>query len=208
MGTKRAAEPEGGEDKYGARHWCLTIKARGDYALVIVEDEAEKHALRWANYQREEGGDSGYVHWQAYVEFKKPVKGVTCRLIFAHRGDRGQLRQLERGDVHWERRRGSREQARDYCQKPDSRSSADGSGPFEWGSYCRSDCTDIRCVTPVFCAHCARCHTRYLCSSQREAAWRLATAGEILLETFHEDDMSPWADMFVTNNCMTLIHKL
>jgi len=192
MGSKRK-ESETAPEKYGARHWCLTIRAHKDRPLVIIEDAAIQHKLRFATWQREEGGDTGYVHWQAYAEFAQPVKGVTCRLVWGHRGDRGQLRRLESGDVHWERRRGTRLEARDYCRKEDTRSGSDGSGPFEWGSYCRSDCIYERCnstsdyFAPCPAGKCDGHWHRRACDGQREAFWDLWLLEEIQIDMFPED---------------------
>lgn len=51
---------------------------------------------------------SGVVHLQGYVEFDRRVKMSTLKNIFSKR-------------IHWEKRRGNSQQARDYCSKEDTR---------------------------------------------------------------------------------------
>lgn len=143
--------PDPPADKNGARHWCLTIFVRGD-KLVVNEENATLHDLRYAVGQAELCPETSKRHWQVYVEFKKPVKGVTCRKIFSTlRGDSGQLRQreLEPEQIHWERRRGSREQAREYCKKQESRS-PDGER-LEWGTAHGSHCWGTYCPVSSHC---------------------------------------------------------
>lgn len=71
-------------------------------------------------YQLEKG-ENGTMHLQGYAEFKSPVsikKAQSALQDYQH-------------VVHLEPRRGSREQARDYCQKEDTRMA----GPWETGDF-------------------------------------------------------------------------
>jgi hypothetical protein len=60
------------------------------------------------------------VHAQVYVEFDDAVRIGT--VIKLHRG-------------HWEARKGSRDAARDYCRKQDTRLDDGAAGPFEYGDW-------------------------------------------------------------------------
>ncbi len=102
----------------GYRHWCLTLNnpvLTGEEYL----DALKKHPdIRYAVLQLEEG-DEGTRHFQAYLEFNKQ------KTLFA-------LKVLEpRG--HWEARKGTREQARAYCMKEESRIE----GPWELGDWAK-----------------------------------------------------------------------
>ncbi len=81
-------------------------------------DELKKHDdLRYCVLQLE-AGDNGTPHFQAYMEFKKD------KTLYA-------MKQLE-PRAHWEPRfKGTRDQARQYCMKADTRIS----GPWESGDW-------------------------------------------------------------------------
>jgi len=66
-----------------------------------------------------EKGESGTVHLQGYLELGVPKRLKAIK----------QIPGLEK--AHFERRLGTREQARDYCRKADSRER----GPFEHGNW-------------------------------------------------------------------------
>lgn len=72
--------------------------------------------FRYCIYQQERG-ESGTSHFQGYVEFSSPVRASV-------------ISRLYRG-IHVEKRRGTRDQARDYCRKEDTRED----GPFELGIW-------------------------------------------------------------------------
>lgn len=57
--------------------------------------------------QLEIGEENGTIHWQGYVEFKKRTKLSTLKNILPQ--------------AHWEKRRGTREEARAYCRKEETR---------------------------------------------------------------------------------------
>ncbi len=89
--------------------------------------------LRYSIYQLEQG-DAGTPHWQGYLEFSTPKRLSAVR----------QVPGLER--AHFEPRRGTREQARDYCRKQESRLSE----PVEFGDFggggqgTRNDLSDVK----------------------------------------------------------------
>lgn len=61
---------------------------------------------------------AGNFHFQGYVEFNKPYKiSGLKKILYA---------------AHWERRQGTRDQARDYCMKNDETSR---DGPWEIGTW-------------------------------------------------------------------------
>ena len=73
-------------------------------------------------YQEEICPDTGSLHLQGYVEFRK-----TMRL--------GGLKKLPyMSKVHWEKRKGTREEAKAYCEKEDTRN-PDAPLQFEFGNF-------------------------------------------------------------------------
>lgn len=76
-------------------------------------------------YQEEVCPETGREHLQGYVEFNTSVRF-------------GALKKLPHmAKVHWEKRRGSRQQAHDYCCKEDTRS-PDSPLQFEYGDFKRT----------------------------------------------------------------------
>jgi len=74
---------------------------------------------RYVIYSEESGGENHTHHLQGYVEYEEKKT-----LAF--------LRRLDLG-AHWEIRRGTRRQARDYCTKKDDPTFIDG--PYEFGDW-------------------------------------------------------------------------
>jgi hypothetical protein len=95
--------------------------------------EALIHACekaRYAVYQLEHAPNTGTPHYQGYVEFSSPVRLSYCRRLL---------------DAHWERRRGTRDQARDYCMKEDSRAPNEEAHEIgEWRAGGRGSRNDFR----------------------------------------------------------------
>lgn len=113
-----------------SRHWCFTC-----YDLELVDRLREKlpERVRYLVCQVEEGTDTHRRHLQGYVEITAPVR----------RRQVGEL--LGVPGLHLEPRRGSRDQARAYCQKPETRVD----GPWEFGTWIagqgtRSDLEAVR----------------------------------------------------------------
>jgi len=201
MSRKRVRGPEP-EDKSTARAWCITLFIPDDATPYVVEKEPEEDLekqfegtpqgatnVRYAIWQREICPDTGRVHWQGYIEFASPQRPTALKTaIGVRRGDQRQ-RPLRSGEIHWERRRGTREQARDYCRKQESRDPRDGSGPFEWGTLC-----NINCIWDP-CAYCKRaddaafvhgCHIE------------LVARGEAQMRLFWAPDPCDSSDMLMT----------
>jgi len=97
-----------------ARNWCFTLN-NPTITPEAVWDRFEPW-LRYGVLQLEKG-DSGTPHYQGYVELKKQYRlGAMKRSL---------------PSAHFEVRRGTREEARDYCMKDDSRLD----GPYEFGQF-------------------------------------------------------------------------
>lgn len=98
------------------RAWCFTIN---NPAFPACDLPIPDHA-RYISWQREKG-DAGTVHLQGYAEFSRPVRMAACKRAWP--------------TAHLEPRRGTREQARDYTRKDDTRDEGDDAGPFEHGAW-------------------------------------------------------------------------
>lgn len=97
------------------KYWCWT------WNNPTLTDESTEALFKEAGYSylifEPEFGESGTFHYQGYVEFPK-LKRLS------------QLKKLQPA-IHWERRKGSQQQAIDYCKK-DGRSN-------EWGTPCETN---------------------------------------------------------------------
>lgn len=79
------------------RHYCATFFNEPKDALP--------EGVRYAIYGEEICPTTGKKHWQAYIEFYKPVRMAAVKKMYKDK------------TIHLETRKGSREQARDYCKK-------------------------------------------------------------------------------------------
>lgn len=95
------------------RAWCFT-SFKVDEQLPIENNE-----FRYIIYQREVCLDTGREHFQGYCELFKPARFSKLKLL------------LNDPALHCEVRKGSREQAREYCRKLESRVD----GPWEYGVF-------------------------------------------------------------------------
>jgi len=103
------------------------------YMFTINNPTEEDTPLLWETkyiiYQKERGQE-GTVHLQGYVIFKKAMRISALKKINAR--------------AHWEKRRGTHEQAKAYCSKEDTRIE----GPFAQGEEPaqgkRSDLLEIK----------------------------------------------------------------
>lgn len=98
------------------RNFCFTLNISNDDQLREL-DFSLVPSVRYAVWQLEMG-ESGQLHYQGYVELSSPQRWSALHVA----GLTG---------AHFEGRRGSRDQARDYCRKEDSRVD----GPFEYGTW-------------------------------------------------------------------------
>lgn len=86
----------------GSRNYCMTIHNP-------TSELAEKMVGCWDKYRYliigyEIGGETNKPHFQCYIELHKPARFAAIKKMFG------------RDDIHFEPRRGTREQARDYCR--------------------------------------------------------------------------------------------
>lgn len=98
------------------RNWCFTA-----YNDPNAVDFDEVRTLRYVVFQHEVCPDTGRDHWQGYMEFTVPKRMNEVKDILQDR------------TVHLEQRRGTREEARAYCMKEESR--APGEEPVEYGTW-------------------------------------------------------------------------
>jgi len=100
-----------------SRHWCVTLFN----PPAKLDDVVQKHPhFKYMVYQSEEAPETKKEHLQGYIEFDC-VERVTA------------LQELFGKGNHFEKRHGSREQARQYCMKEESRMA--GSEPTELGEW-------------------------------------------------------------------------
>lgn len=94
------------------RNWCFTLNNK----LLPQDYPFNKEDVKYCIWQHEKGTTE---HTQGYIELTKPVRFAYIK----------KWKDFEGG--HFEKRKGTREQARDYCRKEDSRIN----GPFEYGDF-------------------------------------------------------------------------
>lgn len=97
------------------RDWCFTSYKANFHQDLVTENNLIKYIV----YQKEKCPDTGREHWQGYVQLKKTARMAAVKAIL---GDPA---------AHLEVKRGTRDEARAYCMKEESRIE----GPFEWGSF-------------------------------------------------------------------------
>lgn len=101
-----------------SKFWCFTLFAENDTTpLTPLNYEEDWETARYLVYQEEIAPSSGRHHYQGYVEFTRDKRLTGVRKILP--------------TAHWETRRGTREEARAYCMKTESRHA----GPFEHGEW-------------------------------------------------------------------------
>lgn len=101
------------------RDWCFTLN---NFASTSIDWPA---TVKYAVWQHEVGDGTddvpkGTHHLQGYVEFKAVTRLSACRKILS--------------TAHWEPRKGTDVQARDYCMKDDTHVA----GPWEHGTFVAS----------------------------------------------------------------------
>lgn len=92
------------------RAWVFTLNNPPN--ALDIEDWPVKYVI----YQKEVG-ESGTPHFQGYAEFTKPIRLSGVRRLL--------------GTAHWEPRKGTRDEARAYSSKEDTRVE----GPWEYGDW-------------------------------------------------------------------------
>lgn len=107
------------------RNWCFT-----EYQVDTPLEWPE--FVRYAVYQLERCPDTGRLHFQGYVEFSKVMRLSGCKKVLSK--------------AHWKPKykESTREQARDYCLKTDTRID----GPWVHGKWVKDgERTDLQVVT-------------------------------------------------------------
>ena len=101
-------ESKGGHDTQ-SRDWMLTIRAEGH-----MENEIKalfEKIGAGAVFQRETGADTGYEHFQCFLQVKTPMRFSTLKNHLTNAGFR---------DAHIERRRKSVADCVAYCTKSET----------------------------------------------------------------------------------------
>lgn len=98
-----------------------------------IDLKVELKDARYCIWQKEKCPDTGRLHLQGYTEFKNAIR-IT-----------GAKKWLGDQSAHFETRKGTREQAQEYCKKTESRVE----GPWELGEWikgqgARSDLAEIK----------------------------------------------------------------
>ena len=88
------------------RAWLGTSFAIDDF---VLPEPAEDNYVRYGIAQREVCPDTEREHVQFYIEFTRPVRMAHVKRIVADPA------------AHLEQRRGTRDQARQYCSKEETR---------------------------------------------------------------------------------------
>lgn len=89
--------------------WLFTLnnpeQTNQEY-IQFFDDKITDGTINYCIFQKEKG-TNGTPHLQGYLEFTSKRRLGFCKGILPR--------------AHWEPRKGSREQARDYCSKNDTR---------------------------------------------------------------------------------------
>lgn len=133
MHRKRAGlRPCGHRDKCllcVGRNWCVTIDCHDrktswfDELGIRLSNAVNNGHVRYLVFQVEVGEESKRYHLQGYIELK-----TTQRMSYVKK-------MLDCNEAHLERRSGTRDEARAYCMKADTR--APGYEPIEIGIWVR-----------------------------------------------------------------------
>lgn len=106
-----------------AKHWCLTWNDYDDETFPVL-DEFAQESCSYMIYQQEVGEEEGRPHIQCYFELKqKKRRGTIVNLLGGLGGQ----------SLHLEKRRGTRQAARNYCKKEETR--AEGTQFTEHGEF-------------------------------------------------------------------------
>jgi len=120
-----------------ARAHCLTIQnpiQDPDWSFLAILTGGK---LRCAVWQLEAAPTTGQLHFQAYVEWNKPVRGSVFRSFAADPADFPfEDQSTWCSGIHVEPRRASREAARQYCEVAEWKGESKGKldGPWYWPS--------------------------------------------------------------------------
>jgi len=97
------------------RNWCFT-----SFKVDSFPELSSQH-VKYCVYQREICPETGKEHLQGYIELTKSMRMNAVKCM------------LEDDTLHLERRKGTRNQCRDYCMKEETRK--EGTSPVEFGTF-------------------------------------------------------------------------
>jgi len=113
------------------RNYILTVNNPKETDEEFFEYLKTLQHIKYFTFQREVGENTGTEHFQLYIEFDVGKRFETMKAYFP--------------TAHIESRRGSKKQARDYCQKYETR--MENHEVYEFGEFVengeRSDLNDI-----------------------------------------------------------------
>mgnify|MGYP000033852893 CR=1 FL=1 len=95
-----------------ARTWCYTCHSHDKHDVDVDV------CVRYFIEQLETSPETEKQHLQGYIELNKPQRLSWLKKHFCN-------------EAHWEVRHGTRDQARDYCRKDETRKD----GPWEYGDW-------------------------------------------------------------------------
>lgn len=103
-----------------ARHWCFTAWCeKTTEGLLLNPKDIIDAKIRYVVWQKEECPDTRKPHFQGYIEFKSPQRRAAVKRCISSRS------------AHCNPRHKTREQARAYCRKDETRLD----GPWELGTW-------------------------------------------------------------------------
>lgn len=109
---KKRRSRKGRPNGVQATTWLFTYQLE-DEGLLDTDD----WPINYCVYQLECAPTTGQLHYQGYVEFKRSVRLAAVKDVLP--------------GAHWEPRKGTRDQARNYCMKRETRID----GPWEDGEW-------------------------------------------------------------------------
>lgn len=109
------------------RHFVFTLfgdrETQDDFMLgLLCTVSIRQDKVRYLVFQREVCPKTKRLHLQGYLELKTPMRYKAIDEMFS-------------ANMNFLKRRGTREEARDYCMKSDSRDPQPNSGPHEAGIW-------------------------------------------------------------------------
>jgi len=107
-------------NRSNVKFWCFTLNNPTIEPLDLLNEAVSKKKVDYIVFQKEQGIDEHTIHYQGYIELKGNQRMSWLRNNISNQ-------------AHWEpkSRNSTREQARDYCMKDDTRIE----GPFEAGEW-------------------------------------------------------------------------
>lgn len=89
------------------------------FTKPVIDDAVLVDKVRYIIFQEEKCPKTNKNHWQGYIELKTPLRIKCVQLL------------LNLSNAHMEKRKGTRDEAREYCRKSESRVCE----PIEWGVW-------------------------------------------------------------------------